>query len=436
MSARKLTTLLLASLVFLYLSTGCATSFYTGDRYHDNSSLSSIQDVPDGSAFPLFFGYGEGSSDKLAIQAAEQDAVARLVLAALGDEALLMQSGVYTAAESILNIDSFILPGSLEIIERDYDTGIYKRLVQVRIDAGLSAKYFTDRGISGGLLDGITILRLADAEMPVYNPSDPIDHILENSAFNWDGGWEPTFLVYYDEEQDTKAFPARTAVLTAADYLSSLGFRYVDLSQIERIKLDQEYAFAEEQGYSSMIRWVASKLNADYYIDTAVTVSSYYEKGNYYAAASISVNCFSASTGAGRGTAFYHSADSVQGKTSQAAEDKAVSIAMIQAMTDLMKKSSKYFVEDAEIGSEYELILMKTPLDKAMRELLKALQVSVSEIRRTTFSVEETRFSIRFNGRMEDLEEAIYQAAESVAGLEDMYLVYQRGNSFTFNTGK
>jgi len=37
---------------------------------------------------------------------------------------------------------------------------------------------------------------------------------------------------------------------------------------------------------------------------------------------------------------------------------------------------------------------------------------------------------------MEELEEYIYQAAKSVSGLEDMYLVYQRGNSFTFNTGK
>jgi len=436
MIARKLTTLVITILVLLTLYAGCATSFYTGDRYQENSTGSTAQDVPDSSAFPLYYGYGEGSSDKLAVHDAERDAVARLVLAALRDEALLMQAGVFSAAEAIQKIDSFILPGSLEVIERDYDTGTYKRLVQVRIDAAASARYFTDRGISGGLLDGKTILRLADAEMPTYNPSDPIDNMLETSGFIWKGGWEPTFLVYYDEEQDTKAFPARTAVLTAADYLSSLGFSYVDLSQVEMIKQDQEYAFVEEQGYSSMIRWAASKLNADYYIDTAVKVSSYAEKGNFSAAASISVNCFSASTGAGRGTAFYHTVDSVRGKTAQAAEDKAVAAAMVHAMTDLMKKSSKYFVEDAEVGSEYELILMRTPLDKAMRELLKVLQVSVSDIRRTSYSVEETHFSIRFNGRMEELEEYIYQAAKSVSGLEDMYLVYQRGNSFTFNTGK
>jgi len=297
MSSRKLTTLVITLLVMLSLCAGCATSFYAGDRYQDNSSVSTIQDIPDSSAFPLYYGYGEGSSDKSAVHAAEQDAVARLILAALGDEALLMQSRVYLTAESIQNIDSFLLPGSLEVIERDYDTGTYKRLVQVRVDAAQAAGYFADRGISGGFLDGKTILRLADAEKPAYNPSDPIDSMLETSGFNWEGGWEPTFLVYYDEEQDTKAFPARTAVLTAADYLSSLGFSYVDLSQVEIIKQDQEYAFVEEQGYSSMIRWAASKLNADYYIDTAVKVSSYAEKGAFYAAASISVNCFSASTG-------------------------------------------------------------------------------------------------------------------------------------------
>jgi len=436
MSSHKLTTLVITLLVILSLCVGCATSFYPGDRYQDNSSVSTIQDILDSSAFPLYYGYGEGNSDKSAVHAAEQDAVARLILAALGDEALLMQSGVYSTAESIQNIDSFLLPGSLEVIERDYDTGTYKRLVQVRVDAAQAAGYFANRGISGGFLDGKTILRLADAEKPVYNPSDPIDKMLDTSGFNWEGGWEPTFLVYYDEEQDTKAFSARTAVLKAADYLSSLGFSYVDLSQVEIIKQDQEYAFVEEQGYSSMIRWAASKLNADYYIDTAVKVSSYAEKGEFYAAASILVNCFSASTGAGRGTAFYHTIDSVRGKTSQAAEDKAIASAMVHAMTDLMKKSSKYFVEDAEVGSEYELVLMRTPLDKAMRELLKVLQVSVSEIRRTSYSVEETHFSIRFNGRMEELEESIYLAAESVAGLESMYLVYQRGNSFTFNTGK
>jgi hypothetical protein len=70
-----------------------------------------------------------------------------------------------------------------------------------------------------------------------------------------------------------------------------------------------------------------------------------------------------------------------------------------------------------------------------MRSFADRLERKVQSVRRVSYSPEETIYEVRLIGRITDLEDVIYDTAETVDGLEGMYLVYQRGNSITFNSG-
>lgn len=56
-------------------------------------------------------------------------------------------------------------------------------------------------------------------------------------------------------------------------------------------------------------------------------------------------------------------------------------------------------------------------------------------MRRISTSPEETKYEVRLIGRIEDLEDIVYDVAESISGFEGISLVYQRGNSITFDSG-
>lgn len=425
---------ILAMLMIIMLS-GCY-SVYTGERYNLGQDLQEYeQQIPDGVTLPVFYGYGTGSSKASAEDRAVLDAMHRAIVLALGDSALVYREQVLEILEDQLHIDDFILSSSLTQIDYDYDDGIYSMLVSVRIILPELSQLLRDEGITGGLIQDSISLRLPDQEPLDYDSAQSLSRVLGAVGVEWGSGYKPTFLVYYDEEQAADPFTARTAVLIANDYLSTAGFTYIDLKQIETIKSDQEYAFAEETGETSMLRWIASKLHADYYIDVAVNTSSYARGGKYYADSSVSMSCFNASTAEGRGSVFIQTDEPVQANTRSSALDGAVAQGVNTGMKQIMGKASEYFTEDAERGNSYDLIIMKTYDDKVLRAFQNALKSRVSSLIRTSFSVEESQYSLEFTGNVDELADIIYETAEMFPELKDMYLIYQRGDSLTFHSG-
>jgi hypothetical protein len=50
-------------------------------------------------------------------------------------------------------------------------------------------------------------------------------------------------------------------------------------------------------------------------------------------------------------------------------------------------------------------------------------------------TAEETRYEVFFLGRIDELEDLMYDVSALVPGLENMYQVVTRGKSITFNSG-
>jgi hypothetical protein len=67
-------------------------------------------------------------------------------------------------------------------------------------------------------------------------------------------------------------------------------------------------------------------------------------------------------------------------------------------------------------------------------QLRRALAKKVREVEQVSYSPDETKLYLYTFQRGDKVEDAMYDAA-AAAGLPDIYLVYSRGKSFTFNTG-
>jgi oligoribonuclease NrnB/cAMP/cGMP phosphodiesterase (DHH superfamily) len=246
-----------------------------------------------------------------------------------------------------------------------------------------------------------------------------------------------SYMVYYDEENITDQFLATTAVGMANKYLAQNGMNYVDLEQIERLKKDQEMAYEEETGQSiSMIQWIANKLNADIYIEIAVDANSETKSGRYYGSASVNLKNFDASTGSGRGTAYYQTVPPAMSTVSEKdALNNAVASATYNAVQKAIEQAQLYTRQELSQGIKYTLVIQNTPDSRMMRNFEKKIERKVKNIRKLSYAPEESRYEVRLIGRITDLEDLIYDATEGVSGMEGTFLVFQRGNSITFDTG-
>lgn len=427
--------IVLTVLAVLLLSTGCV-SYYDGERYSETEGGNGTQPgQPEGVTAPVFYGYGTGASRDDAEVSAIKDALVRASLLALREQAAVYQDKVELLFARSSRIDSYILSSSTKLVDWDYDQGSYEAIVSVRPLLPELSRLLRANDISGALVAEHVVLRMKDQQLPDYDGSTPLSQVLPPSGGAWESGGRPTFLVYYDENQVSDPFTARAAVLTANNFLSSMGFDYVDLNQVEALKQDQEYAFAEETGQSSMIRWIASRLHADYYIDVSVSTFSYARGGSYYAEATTLLNCFESSTAAGRGSIFVQSDEPIKAASRTSAVDKAVAQGVTGGMRGLMEKLSEYLTADAQRGTAYDLVIMKTYQDRVMRSFEDVFSQKTQQLSRNSFSPEETHYKVVFNGEAEQLIESVYESAELIPELKGMYLLYQRGNSLSFHSG-
>jgi hypothetical protein len=246
-----------------------------------------------------------------------------------------------------------------------------------------------------------------------------------------------TYMVYFNENTEDDPFLARTAVGMANKYLSQQGMDYVDMERIEQIKEDETDAYEAETGQSvSILQWIAGKLNADIYIEVSVDSNTEQRDGNYYASASVSMKNFDASTGSGRGSAYYQTIPPAMSTVSEEdALNNAVASATYKATEEAIKQAENFTQKELRRGIQYRLVVQNSFDSRVMRDFAERLGRKVENVQRVSYSPEETVYEVRLIGRITELEDIIYDTAETVDGLEGMYLVYQRGNSITFNSG-
>jgi hypothetical protein len=80
------------------------------------------------------------------------------------------------------------------------------------------------------------------------------------------------------------------------------------------------------------------------------------------------------------------------------------------------------------------VVIQNTPDSRVLSQLRRQLGKKVRKVVQDSYSAAETRISIHTFKKADAIEDLVWDAAE-LAGMKDIYLLYQRGKSFVFNSG-
>lgn len=419
---------------------------------------------------PMYYATGNGSSQTAALNSAKMNAVRKAVQDAIGvPTAMAKRSQIEQIFSDDGNANSYVINSTTQILDRSGQDGSFTVTLGVRINLEAVSSILRANDIYGNqVLPQGGEVALADQQPPSFAASQPAsgssgaaagtaqaqpqaeEQTVAAAAPAEEAPIDPekaaivrdivdnlNYMVYYNEETVTNPFLVKTAVGMANKYLSQQGLDYVDLEQIEKIKEDQMAAYEAETGQGvSVIQWIAGKLNADIYIEVSLATETEQRGGRYYGSASVSLKNFDASTGAGRGTAYYQTVPPAMSTVStEDAVNNAVASATYRAMEEALRQAQVFTEKELRQGLRYQLVLQNTPDARTMRDFARKMERKVEEIKRLSYSPAETKYEVRLIGEMSDLEDIVYDISESVDGLEGLFLVYQRGSSITFDTG-
>ena len=99
-------------------------------------------------------------------------------------------------------------------------------------------------------------------------------------------------------------------------------------------------------------------------------------------------------------------------------------------------QAKKALIRDYAQGIRYEITINNTADSKLMSAFRNELKNKVETIRVVHQSAAQTKYAVQYFGRIEDMENIVYTAAESVSGLENMSLIMIRGKTLMFRLGR
>jgi hypothetical protein len=246
-----------------------------------------------------------------------------------------------------------------------------------------------------------------------------------------------TYMVYYDSEDQTlDPFLMKSAVGMANAFLAENAITAVDLDRIEQIKKDQEMVYEEETGQEiSIIQWIAQKLNADVYIELDARTEGKTEGKKYYGKAYITLKFFDPSTGELLGSVPYESQRTFSTASQFDAVSNAIKSTVYKAMPIAVQQSRDLMAKSISQGLRYEVIIQSTSDSKVMSNFRRKMRNRVNELETQYQSAEETKYVIYFFGKVDELEDLIYDVSSTVPGLDGLLHVLTRGKTLTFNSG-
>lgn len=245
-----------------------------------------------------------------------------------------------------------------------------------------------------------------------------------------------SYMVYFNEKGGVDPTYAKMAVSQANRYLiEKLGLSVIDFDQIEKNKKDQLDAYqAETRGSIDMIQYLAQKFNADVYVEIDLRASASGSSGSYSASAQGSLKLFETSTATMIGSIAFMSPPTFSPVSADSAITNAITASVWQAMPKVTDQAKTLLGASMARGIRYELLIQNTPDPKVLGQFVKALSRKAKEVEQLSYSPSEARFAVFAFQTKAKLQEAVFDAAETAA-MSDMYLVYMRGKSFTFNSG-
>lgn len=309
-----------------------------------------------------------------------------------------------------------------------------KALVQGGLDAGAPAPAPAPSAPAPAAgASPASALAPAQADAP---PPPPGQLTPEEQAFLQNYLSRLNYMVYYSEDAKLEPRLAKIAVSQANRYLiEQMGLSVIDFDQIERNKKDQQAAYQSETGGSiDLIQYLAQKLNADVYVELDFSVSSETRDGKFYASAQGTMKIYDTSTAALLGSVAFMSQPAFSPSSMDAAVANAIAASVWTAMPKMTSQAKELIKNSLSRGVRYELLVQNTPDARALSNFRRSLAKKLREVEQVSYSPAETKFYLySFQGR-DKVEDAVYDAAPA-AGLADIYLVYMRGKSFTFNSG-
>lgn len=245
-----------------------------------------------------------------------------------------------------------------------------------------------------------------------------------------------SYMVYYNDAAGIDPRFAKMAVSQANRYLiEKLGLAAIDFDQIEKNKKDQLDAYQAETGGSiDMIQYLAQKFNADIYVEIDLKASASGAGNSFNGSAQGTMKLFETSTAQLLGSIAFMSPPTFSPVSPDAAVANAISASVWQAMPKVTDQAKALMAASTSRGVRYELLVQKLPDAKQAAAFVKALSRKFAEAEQISFSAGETRIALYAFMTKAKVQQAIYDAGAQAA-LPDLYLVYMRGKSFTFNSG-
>jgi hypothetical protein len=183
-----------------------------------------------------------------------------------------------------------------------------------------------------------------------------------------------------------------------------------------------------------MIQFLAQKLNADVYVEIDLQANGGGYPGSYTGTVQGSMKIFETSTAILLGSITFLSPATFNPVSMDAAVANAISASIWQAMPKVTEQSKALLGNSFARGIRYELLVQNIPDARQASQLVRALSRKFKEVEQLSFSPGETRIAIFAFATKAKVQEAIYDAGPT-AMMTDIYLVYMRGKSFTFNSG-
>ncbi|MFP4618688.1 MAG: hypothetical protein ACLFMZ_07565 [Spirochaetaceae bacterium] len=243
------------------------------------------------------------------------------------------------------------------------------------------------------------------------------------------------YLVYTGKEEEKDY---REVVLeTANDYLAQKHIGYIEYTHIDRMLQESDSLYEKETGGSvSPLRWSAYKFGADVYGEIEVKTNNRRKGDMFYGTAGVAVSLYQTSTGDEWARTVYKSPSAVgsDAGTGEAVE-RAVQEAVRNALQEGIGKVRTQAIRSLQKGISYTIELRNINNEDIEGDFVKGLENEVESIEKTEELPYKISFRIDFIGDVTELEDAVFRAARDVESLEDMFLVFQRGNTIAFNTG-
>ncbi|WP_041398374.1 DUF6175 family protein [Spirochaeta africana] len=396
----------------------------------------------------IVVGRGEGDTLGQAMNSAKVDAIRQGVIAIIGEPAeVVHREELQMQLYNTRNPNAYVVNERMEILHRDNLGSIRepRYVMEIEIPVRLDVIRRT--------LDSLGITEVDDPEVAVTpgTPAAPAaprlpEQIAEEDLY--DGATSEqarflqryiqnmTYMVFYPEESDTDPVFLRQAVAQANSFLASEGYTLIDASQIERLRQDQEMIFeAEAQRDVSLVQWIAQRLNADVYLEVDVDVEGETQGDSHFGTANIIIRIYETSTAQLLGSVPFRSQRTFSRTGQRDAIGNAVQSAVFGAMPTAVQQAQNLLAQAYSRGIRYEMVLINTGDPRVISRMRTRLRDEVSDLVTISQTADETRYAVYFFGRIDELEDLMYDLSDRVAGMENLFLVMTRGKTITFDLG-